>query len=75
MYDFPNRLRHLREINGMDRKEFAAKINASVSTISRYENNKMVPTLETARLIAEIFGTTLDWLAGDGNLEDYKGEM
>ena len=59
----------------MDRKEFAAKINASVSTISRYENNKMVPTLETARLIAEIFGTTLDWLAGDGNLEDYKGEM
>ena len=70
MYDFPNRIKYLREIYGLDRKQFAEKINSTMATVSRYENDKMRPTLENAKSIAETFNVSLDWLAGEGKLED-----
>ena len=74
MYDFGNRLRYLREANGLSRKELAKKINISEATISRYENDKMRPTLETSFAIAKVFNVSLDWMAGRGKLEDIKWE-
>lgn len=74
MYDFPRRIKYLREINGLDRKQFAEKINASAATVSRYENDRMRPTLENAIVIAKKFGVTLDWLAGDGDIDSITKE-
>lgn len=74
MYDFPRRLKYLREINGLDRKQFADKINTSTATVSRYENDKMRPTLENAITIANTFGVSLDWLAGYGDIDSLTKE-
>lgn len=73
-YDFPRRLKYLREIYDLDRKQMADKLNTSVATLCRYENDKMRPTLEMAISISRVFNVTLDWLAGGGDITDIQNK-
>jgi len=59
---FSYRLKKLREDAGLTQGELAKILNLTQSTIAYYENNKKMPTLENAKLIAEIFNTSLDYL-------------
>lgn len=75
MYDFSNRLKHLREIGGLNQLDVANRIGSTKSTISRYENNLMTPTLDVAVNLAKTFGVTLDWLAGYGELSQFDDNI
>lgn len=62
--DFGDRLRALREKSGWSRYVLAEKLNASYSTIAKYETNARFPDRETLVHIANLFGVSVDWLLG-----------
>ena len=56
------RIKHLRQNANMTQKELAQKLFKSESTVRMWELGKSEPDLATINLIAEIFGTTTDYL-------------
>lgn len=62
--DFGDRLKILREKSGWSRYLLAEKLNASYSTIAKYETNARFPDQETLVHIANLFGVSVDWLLG-----------
>mgnify|MGYP002802177440 FL=1 len=67
VFDFGLRLRKLRENKHLSQEELGKRVGVTKGSIYRYENNVQSPSLETARKLAVVLGTTLDNLAG---LED-----
>jgi len=61
---FPHRLKQFRESLNLTQEELAKKLNLTQSTIAYYESGKKMPTLENAKIIAELFNTSLDYLLG-----------
>jgi transcriptional regulator with XRE-family HTH domain len=72
MNDFGSRLKMLREMRELPLSKLAEDIGTTKSALSRYENGKMEPGLSVMIRLAEYFNVTLDWLAGNGDDEDYK---
>ncbi|WP_443146978.1 helix-turn-helix transcriptional regulator [Paenibacillus sp. HWE-109] len=46
----------------LSQAEFSIKVNMSESTISHYVNNRRIMSLETAKIIANALGVTIDEL-------------
>ncbi|MCD7738107.1 MAG: helix-turn-helix domain-containing protein [Lachnospiraceae bacterium] len=63
-YLFGRQLRKLRLERGLQQKAVAASLHISPSTYSNYENGIFLPDLETLLLLADLFGVSLDVLAG-----------
>ncbi len=63
-YLFGRQLRKLRLERGLQQKAVAASLHISPSTYSNYENGVFLPDLETLLLLADLFGVSLDMLAG-----------
>lgn len=61
---FGERLRELREKNGLTQEELGEKINQKKANISKYETGRLQPSLETINLLAAIFNVTTDYLLG-----------
>ena len=59
---FGGNIRALRKAHGWSQKDLACKLGKKVSAISSYETDGKVPTLETALLMAELFGVSVDQL-------------
>lgn len=66
VFDFGLRLRKLRENKHLSQEELGKRVGVTKGSIYRYENNVQSPSLETARKLAVVLGTTLDNLAGSG---------
>ena len=64
MFDFGLILKRLREEKGYSQAQLARKLNVSKSSISKYESNQSVPSVETLTRIALIYGVSLDYLVG-----------
>ena len=64
-FDFGSVLRTIRIQKGYTQKRLAEILNVSVTTISKYESNTVVPPFETLRAIAKWFNVSLDTLAGN----------
>lgn len=58
------RIKQLREENGLNKTEFAKRVGVNRTTITRYENGELKPTLEAMININKAFGISLDWIAG-----------
>jgi len=58
------RLIQLREDNGLTKIEMARKLGINKSAITRYELGEYKPTLDVMIKIHDVFGVSLDWLAG-----------
>ena len=52
----------LRKKNGLTQAEFAEKLNYSDKAISKWERGESVPDIATLKIIAEMFGVTIDYL-------------
>jgi len=66
-----DRIKELRENYGLTRLEMAKRLGVNKSTITRYENGEMNPTIDMLIKIRETFGVTVDWITGvDTNGED-----
>lgn len=59
------RIKQLRKEKNWMQSDLSERIGADSRQISRYENNKIVPTLETVIKIAEVFDVTIDYLIKD----------
>lgn len=57
---FSENLIQLRKINHMSQEELADKVAVSRQTLSKWETGDSLPNIEKSKLLAEIFGVTLD---------------
>lgn len=64
MFDFGLNLKKLREEKGYSQAQLSRKLNVSKSSISKYESNQSMPSVETLTKIALIYGVSLDYLVG-----------
>lgn len=59
---------NLRKQKGWSQTELATESGVSREIIGKYERGEAVPSIEFAKRIAEAFGVSLDYLAGEGTL-------
>jgi transcriptional regulator with XRE-family HTH domain len=64
MENINKRLIQLREERGLNGVEMAKKLGVNKSTIARYESGEIKPNLDMMIVITQMFGVSLDWLAG-----------
>ena len=67
MISFGKKIALLRKDLGLSQTELAKKINTSVSVISRYERDEMAPSIDTAKKLADILGSTVGYLLGEND--------
>ena len=59
----------LRKINGYSQEEISEKIGISRQAYAKWENGATIPDVEKCRLLADIYGTTIDSLVKTETLE------
>lgn len=64
---FKDNLVALRKINGYSQDELADKIGITRQTLSKYETGESLPDIEKCKLMADIFGVTVDALISYDN--------
>lgn len=57
-----DRIAYLRKTKGLSQTELAKETDASREAIGKYERNEAMPSVETAKKIADVFEVTLDYL-------------
>jgi len=75
MLKIGNRISELRKAKGWSQGELANKVNASREAIGKYERNEAVPSVETAKNIADVFDVSLDYLVGDALKPSFDKRM
>ena len=54
MISFGKKIAILRKEKGLSQGELAAQLKTSVSVISRYERDEMIPSIEAAKKLADL---------------------
>ncbi|MFK7002154.1 helix-turn-helix transcriptional regulator [Flavobacterium oreochromis] len=73
MLSFGKRIAILRKEIGLSQTDLANQLNTSVSVVSRYELDKMTPSVDTAKKLAELLNTSVGYLLGEtDNAELFK---
>ena len=57
---FHDNLISLRKLNGYSQDELAERIGVSRQTLSKYETGESLPDIEKCKMMADIFGVTVD---------------
>ena len=57
---FANNLVELRKLNNLSQEDLAEKIGVSRQTLSKYETGESLPDIEKCRMIADVFGVSMD---------------
>lgn len=57
---FAENLMELRKYHNLSQEELAEKIGVSRQTLSKYETGDSLPDIEKCRLLADVFGVTVD---------------
>ena len=60
---FKDNLIHLRKIRQLTQEDVADKIGVTRQSVAKWESGETVPDFEKCRLLAELFGVSLDDLA------------
>jgi transcriptional regulator with XRE-family HTH domain len=60
-----NKILMLRKKQGWSQQQLAKMVGTSGPIIGRYERGEMVPSVEVAKKLADIFAVTLDYLVDD----------
>lgn len=58
------RIKQLREANGMTQVDLANELFVSKQSVSNWENDNILPSIEVLIRIADRFGVTTDYLLG-----------
>ena len=64
VYDFGITLKKLRKKKKLSQEQVARRLNLTKSSISGYENNIIMPGIDTIRAFSILYGTTSDYLLG-----------
>ena len=71
---FADNLTELRKYHDLSQEELAEKIGVSRQTLSKYETGESLPDIEKSKLLADVFGVSVDDLISyDKNQEDHLG--
>lgn len=70
-----NKITQLRKKQNWSQTQLANKIEVSRVIIGRYERDEAAPSIEIAKKIADAFGVSLDYLAGEGKLSNYNKDV
>lgn len=62
---FGKRVLELRKAQGWKQEELGKRLGTSGVVVGRYERGGMMPSIEVAQKMAEIFGVTVDYLVGE----------
>ncbi len=65
--EFPEILKMLREKRGYSQKQLADVLHVSKNSISHYELDRCMPSIEVIVSIADIFDVSIDYLLGRSN--------
>lgn len=60
---FRDNLVHLRKLNRLTQEDIAEKVGVTRQAIAKWESGETVPDLDKCRLLADVFGVSLDDLA------------
>lgn len=66
-----DRIAYLRKAKGISQTDLAKRANASREAIGKYERNEAMPSVETAKKIADVFEVTLDYLVDENSLPTF----
>ncbi len=61
---FPERLKHARELRGLNQSDLAAKTGLQASAISHFETGTRKPSFDNLRRLADKLAVTTDYLLG-----------
>ena len=75
MTDLGKRIQELRKQQKLSQTELANKINVSKSQINRYENKGVQPPADILNKLAEVFGTSVDFLINGNTDEKAKATL
>ncbi len=64
---FAQRLKELRLENELSQNQLSKQLGISQAAINKWEKGIIVPTIDSAAIVAKFFGVSIDYLAG---LED-----
>ena len=67
-----NRIKMLREENGLTQQELADKINGAKSTVAMYEKGNRKPSLEILVKLSEIFNCSIDYILCQSDIRTSK---
>ncbi len=70
MASFGKRLASLRKDKELSQTDLAKQLETSVSVISRYERDEMVPSIDAAKKLAGLLDTTVGYLLGENEDHD-----
>ena len=59
-----NRLKELRQKNGLTLRELGKKVSMHDNTLSQYETGKRNPSLKTWQQLADFYGVSVPYLQG-----------
>lgn len=59
-----NKIKELRLSFNLNQVEFAKKLSITKQTVSNWENNNILPSIEMLTKIADYFNVTTDYLLG-----------
>lgn len=68
------KITELRKNNKWSQADLGTKVGVSREIIGRYERDDVLPSIEVAKKIADAFGVSLDYLAGEGGFASYDKE-
>jgi transcriptional regulator with XRE-family HTH domain len=75
MTDLGKRILELRKKNNFSQTELASKVGVSYAQIGRYETKSTQPPAEVIRKIADILGTTVDYLINGDSDEKARSTL
>lgn len=59
------KIKYIRRTFDLSQEEFAEKINVSRQVVTKWENDGGIPEISNLKLLAELFGTSIDFLLDD----------
>jgi transcriptional regulator with XRE-family HTH domain len=65
MATFGKRLRECREAKKLSQQDLAGQMKTSYTVIGKYERDEMLPSIEVAKTLAKLVGTTVGYLLGE----------
>ena len=65
MISFGKKIAALRKNKNLSQTELAKRLGTSISVISRYERDEINPSIEAAKKLTEVLGTTVGYLLGE----------
>lgn len=60
-----NTIKEIRKKNNLTQEQFAKKLNVTYQAVSKWENGKSIPDIETLRLISSLYNIDLNVLIGN----------